>query len=95
MIIEIRIPDFGELSRMTITKWVKETGDLVEEDDVIAEIDSDKAYITINAPEAGMLEILVEAGEVENDQLLARLNTDFKPESKVKSNISPNDIVGR
>jgi len=95
MIVEIRVPDYGELSRMTITKWVKETGDIVEKDEVIAEIDSDKTYITLNAPEAGLLEILVETGEVENNQLLAHLDTRIKPEPKVKSNISPNDIVGR
>lgn len=100
MIVEIRVPDFGELSRlshqpMTISKWVKETGDVVEKDEVIAEIDSDKAYITLNAPESGRLEILVEAGDVENNLLLARLDTSFKPEPKIKNNISPNDIVGR
>lgn len=95
MILEIRVPDFGELSRMTITRWVKQTGDVVEKDEVLAEIDSDKAYITIDSPEAGRLEILVESGCVENGQLLARLDTSFKPEPKIKNNISPNDIVGR
>jgi 2-oxoglutarate dehydrogenase E2 component (dihydrolipoamide succinyltransferase) len=95
MIAEIRVPDFGEINGMTITKWVKETGDIVEKDEIIAEVDSDKAYITINAPESGILEVLVDCGDVQNGQLIARVNTAEYVNSKIKNNISPNDIIGR
>lgn len=95
MILEIRVPEFEKENGLTIAKWLKETGDIVEKDESIAEVDTDKALITIEAPEAGRLEILVGCEEVENGQLLARLDTSFKPEPKIKNNISPNDIVGR
>ncbi len=80
MILEIRVPEFEKENGLTIAKWLKETGDIVEKDESIAEVDTDKALITIEAPEAGRLEILVGCEEVENGQLLARLDTSFKPE---------------
>jgi len=95
MIIEIRVPYFRELNGMTITKWVKETGDIVEKDQIIAEVDSDKALITINSPESGILEVLVDCGDVQNGQLIARVNTAEYVNPKIKNNISPNDIIGR
>jgi 2-oxoglutarate dehydrogenase E2 component (dihydrolipoamide succinyltransferase) len=95
MNVEIRVPNFGEVNGIFISKWLKETGDIVEKDEVIAEIDTDKAYITLNSPESGRLEILTDHVYVENGQLLARLDTAFKPDKKRVNNISPNDIVGR
>ena len=95
MILEIRVPNLGEVNTITIVKWLKETGDLVEKDEVIAEVDSDKAYITINAPESGQIEVLLDCEEVEKEQLIARIDTSIKPKPKIKNIISPNDIVGR
>ncbi len=73
MITDIRVPNFGEVNTITIFKWLKETGDTVEKDEVIAEVDSDKAYITINSPQSGRIEVLVGCEEVKKDQLLARI----------------------
>jgi 2-oxoglutarate dehydrogenase E2 component (dihydrolipoamide succinyltransferase) len=95
MIVEIRVPDFGEVNGMTIARWVKETGDVVEKDEVIAEVDSDKACITINSPEAGRIEILVDNVDVESGQLIARLDTYFKPDKKIPNSTPDNYIVGR
>ena len=95
MIIEIRVPDLGKVNGFTILRWLKETGDVVEKDEAILEIDTDKALMTLNAEEAGQIEVLVGNVDVENNQLLARLDTSIKPEPKIKNNISPNDIVGR
>lgn len=95
MVVDIRVPDFGEINGMTISKWLKESGDIVEKDEIILEIDSDKAFIAMAADESGILEVLVESGYVERGKLIARINTAEYVNPKVKNYISPNDIVGR
>ena len=46
-----------------IDSWLKKDGDYVELDEVLAEIQSDKAMLTLNAEAAGVLKILVPAQE--------------------------------
>ena len=56
MAIEIKIPSIGEsISEVTLLKWVKKTGDYVERDEVIAELESEKATFEVNAEQAGLL----------------------------------------
>jgi len=63
-ILELKVPSPGEsVTEVTIARWLKNSGDVVEKDEVVAEIDSDKATLTLNAEEAGKLEILVKEGE--------------------------------
>jgi 2-oxoglutarate dehydrogenase E2 component (dihydrolipoamide succinyltransferase) len=95
MIIEINIPDIGDAEGMTIATWCKQTGDIVEKYEILAEVDSDKALITLNAPEAGRLEIVCEAGFIKRGVLIAKIDTSFQPEPKHPNTISPNDIIGR
>ena len=42
---------------MTIANWVKKDGDFVQMDEVIAELESDKATFELPAPQAGILKI--------------------------------------
>ncbi len=79
-IIEIKVPSPGEsVSEVTIAKWAKQTGDIVEKDEIIAEMDSDKATLTINAEEAGKLEILVPEGEtIPVNSIVAKIDTSVK-----------------
>ncbi|MHC1776704.1 MAG: 2-oxoglutarate dehydrogenase complex dihydrolipoyllysine-residue succinyltransferase [Lentimicrobium sp.] len=64
MIIEIKVPSPGEsISEVQLASWLVKDGDFVEKDAEIAEVDSDKATLTINAAEEGIIKILVEAGE--------------------------------
>ena len=64
MIIEIKLPSPGEsISEVQISKWIKSDGDYVEKDEEIAEIDSDKATLSLTAEEAGVLKIAVKEGE--------------------------------
>ena len=64
MSVEIKIPTVGEsISEVTIAEWVKKDGDTVEMDEVIAELESDKATFELTAEQAGTLQIVVEAGE--------------------------------
>lgn len=62
--IEIKVPTVGEsISEVSIAKWVKADGQWVERDEVLAEIESEKATFEINAEQAGVLKILVQEGE--------------------------------
>jgi len=62
--IEIKVPSPGEsISEVQISRWIKNEGDYVEKDEEIAEIDSDKATLTIAAEADGILHILAKEGE--------------------------------
>ena len=64
MIIEIKAPTPGEsITEVQISNWLVKNGEYVAKDTEIAEIDSDKATLTVNAVTSGTLTILVEAGE--------------------------------
>src|SRR5687767_13905479 len=56
--IEIKVPTIGEsINEVTLLKWAKNDGDYVEGDEVIAELESEKATYETNAKQAGMLKI--------------------------------------
>ena len=62
--IEIKVPTVGEsISEVSLAKWVKKDGQWVERDEVLAEIESEKATFEINAEQAGLLKIVVQEGE--------------------------------
>ena len=64
MAIEIKVPSPGEsISEVQIARWIKKDGEYVEKDEEIAEIDSDKATLTLSAEADGVLKILVKEGE--------------------------------
>src|SRR5665647_1736766 len=49
-------PAVGEsISEVTLTKWIKKDGEWVDRDEVIAELESEKATFEINAEQAGIL----------------------------------------
>ena len=56
MSVEIKVPPVGEsISEVTLTKWIKKDGEWVDRDEVIAELESEKATFEINAEKAGIL----------------------------------------
>lgn len=62
--IEIKVPSPGEsITEVQLASWLVGDGDFVEKDAEIAEIDSDKATLSINAEESGKIKLLVEEGE--------------------------------
>jgi 2-oxoglutarate dehydrogenase E2 component (dihydrolipoamide succinyltransferase) len=83
-IVELKVPSPGEsITEVVIARWVKNTGDVVEKDEVLAEIDSDKATLTLNAEEAGKIEVLAAEGDtVKVGQVVVKIDTSFKPEAK-------------
>lgn len=63
-VIEMRIPSPGEsITEVQIARWIKKDGDVVEKDEELCEVDSDKATLTLNAEVSGILKILVKEGE--------------------------------
>src|ERR1019366_6490550 len=66
MSIEIKVPSVGEsINEVTLNKWLKKEGDWVDRDEVIAELESEKATFEINAEKAGILHTIAK----ENDTL--------------------------
>ena len=64
MILEIKIPSPGEsITEVEIGKWLVSDGALVTKDQEIAEIESDKATLSITAPATGTVKILLKEGE--------------------------------
>jgi 2-oxoglutarate dehydrogenase E2 component (dihydrolipoamide succinyltransferase) len=62
--VQIKIPTVGEsISEVTIANWLKKDGDLVKMDEVIAELESDKATFELTAQNDGVLKIVKQAGE--------------------------------
>jgi 2-oxoglutarate dehydrogenase E2 component (dihydrolipoamide succinyltransferase) len=80
MAIELKIPSVGEsISEVTISQWLKADGAYVQMDEAIAELESDKATVELNAEAAGILKILVAEGEdVEIGAVVAQIDTDAK-----------------
>ncbi len=61
MPIEIKVPSVGEsITEVTLVKWIKKNGEWVERDDILAELESEKATFEINAEESGILQIIAE-----------------------------------
>lgn len=85
-IVELKVPSPGEsITEVVIARWVKNTGDIVEKDEVLAEVDSDKATLTLNAEESGKIEVLAAEGDtVKVGQIVVKIDTSFKPEAKPK-----------
>ena len=62
-IIDITVPKAGEsVNEADIARWLKADGDIVKLDEALCELETSKASLPINAPAAGRLKILVEAG---------------------------------
>jgi 2-oxoglutarate dehydrogenase E2 component (dihydrolipoamide succinyltransferase) len=62
-VIEIKIPAVGEsITEVTIASWSKKEGDLVKMDEVLCELESDKATFELPAEAAGILHIVAQAG---------------------------------
>jgi 2-oxoglutarate dehydrogenase E2 component (dihydrolipoamide succinyltransferase) len=61
---QVKIPTVGEsITEVTIANWLKKDGDTVKMDEVIAELESDKATFELTAPQAGVLRISKQQGE--------------------------------
>lgn len=88
---EIKVPILGEsISDGTISKWFKKIGDFVKADEMIAEIETDKITMEINAPSSGVLkEIRVLQGDnAEVGSVIAVLDDSAKEPISLKESSS-------
>jgi 2-oxoglutarate dehydrogenase E2 component (dihydrolipoamide succinyltransferase) len=64
MSLEVKVPSVGEsITEVTIASWHKKDGDTVKAEEVLCELESDKATFELNAENPGILRILVKEGE--------------------------------
>ena len=80
MIIEVKVPSPGEsISEVEVANWFVTSGDYVEKDQEIGEIESEKATLPLIADDSGAVEILIEAGEtVEIGKVVCKIDTSIK-----------------
>lgn len=83
--IEIKVPTVGEsINEVTLIKWIKKNGDWVNRDEVIAELESEKATFEVNAEKAGLLTTAVAEGEnLEIGALIATIDETAKKPAHV------------
>lgn len=86
-IVEMKVPSPGEsITEVVIARWLKKDGDYVEKDEEVAEVDSDKATLTINAEESGAVKLMAAEGDtVKVGQVVFSIDTSVKFESKPKA----------
>ncbi|MFN0291251.1 2-oxoglutarate dehydrogenase complex dihydrolipoyllysine-residue succinyltransferase [Pedobacter helvus] len=64
MSLEIKVPPVGEsITEVVLSRWVKNDGEFVEMDEIIAELESDKATFELTAEKAGTLKIVASEGD--------------------------------
>lgn len=76
--IEINVPPVGEsISEVTIAQWRKKDGDWVERDEIIAELESEKATFDLSAEQAGILQLVANEGDTLNiGDLVCKIDND-------------------
>ncbi len=92
MALEIKVPNVGEsISEVTIAQWMKKTGDSVEMDEVIAELESDKATFELTAEAAGVLTTKANEGDtIEIGAVICEIDTAGAPaEASIVSEAVP------
>lgn len=64
MAISVKIPSVGEsITEVTIANWIRQNGEMVRMDEVIAELESEKATFELTAPAAGKLVVKKQKGD--------------------------------
>jgi 2-oxoglutarate dehydrogenase E2 component (dihydrolipoamide succinyltransferase) len=83
--IDIKVPAVGEsISEVTLVKWLRQDGDYVDRDEVIAELESEKATFEVNAEKAGSLKTHGKEGDtLKIGDVLASIDESaIKPDTK-------------
>ena len=92
MLVDIKVPTPGEsISQVLFSRKLVENGAIVAKDTEIAEIDSDKATLTITTEKSGKINFLADEGDtILVQSVIAQVDTDFEVEnlSEIKLNDS-------
>jgi len=93
--IDIKVPTVGEsISEVTLVKWLKKDGEYVERDEVIAELESEKATFEVNAEQAGVLKTVGHEGDTLNiGDVLATIDESAAKPVKAKSTEKGNGMM--
>ena len=81
MLVEVRVPQLSEsVSEATLLSWHKHSGDYVERDESLIDIETDKVVLEMRAPEAGVLASIVkgDGGTVTSNEVIATIDTAAK-----------------
>ena len=95
MILEMKIPSPGEsISEVEIAEWLVTDGEYVEKDQIIAEIDSDKATLELPAEQSGSITLKAEEGDVVKvGQVVCHIDTSADGSPKETSTTKPVEIL--
>lgn len=95
MILDMKVPSPGEsISEVEIANWLVNTGDYVEKDEAIAEVDSDKATLELPAEMSGVIEILFEPGSIVGvGEVVCKIDTAAKAPNKSNKSIRPSEAI--
>lgn len=91
MAIEIKVPTVGEsISEVTLVKWLKKEGEWANRDEVIAELESEKATFELNAEQAGTIKIIAQEGDtLKIGDVVCSIDTEaVKPEGVVGGSLA-------
>ena len=95
MVLEMQIPSPGEsISEVEIAEWLVADGEYVEKDQIIAEIDSDKATLELPAEQSGVITLIADEGDVvQVGQVVCHIDTSAKGSPKETSASKPVEIA--
>ncbi len=82
--VEIKVPSPGEsISEVRVARWLVKDGDVVGKDQVLGEIDSDKATLELSAEAEGKVQLLAKEDQTVNvGDVVVKIDTSFKAERK-------------
>ncbi len=94
MIVEIKVPSPGEsITEVEIGNWLVADGDIVEKNQEIAEVESDKATLTIIAGEGGKISIkAAEGAAIAVGSVVCTIDTSFATKPAKKEEAVPEEI---
>jgi len=94
--IDIKVPAVGEsISEVTLVKWLKNDGQWVDRDEVIAELESEKATFEVNAEKAGALKTVGKEGDtLKIGDVVARID-DAAPKPAAKETGNGQEVAAK
>lgn len=96
MMIDVKVPTPGEsISEVELANWLVSDGDLVRKNQELAEVESDKATLSLIAPESGKISLLIEDGAlVKVNSVACTIDSSVEvPAEAVKEPVQPEAAV--
>jgi len=95
MVLEMKIPSPGEsITEVEISQWLVKDGDIVNKDQTIAEIDSDKATLDLPAEATGKITLKAEEGDsMSVGDIVCLIDTSEASNAKASNSESPQQSI--